>query len=334
MQRYFHVNEIVDAAAVIPGLDTLVRAILPDDQMTDPTSFLSFAPLHRVFRDLVYGQNQFLPPEDRAKGVAGMIIGPIVQAMDEWGLGLNPIVRKPMEVAGLINSRDWQAVFPQTTLAEAFTLKFWGEDAMFRVAQWERVFTGFSDVHAEKIAQNFEYYVNREMTGQMIAGETPDRGTAEATVKATIWTQALWGYFGGTYWRTATPEDIYVAKLQDDLRKGQIDFNELSDETKQVLKTWSMATGGAEAFDRYLANLNLIQAFYKEPNFDERAEMIKAYPALAEYVDMKPIARTVGKNWMKNAQRYTDTARYFNAVKFADAVDVRLLSDSLPSRCS
>lgn len=315
MRRYIHADEIVDAAAVIPGLDVLVDAMLPDDGQFDPMSFASFAPLYRAYRNVAYGDNQLLPGE--TPGIA--VLGPMLDAMNDWGLSMNPLVRKPLETVGIATTRSWQTMFPQTNLAVALTREFVSDEAALRVASWESAFDLLPlGVSSDAIAENFEYYVQQEIAGQAARGEELSRTRAEATIRAWFVIQNVWGYFGGLYWRRATPEDIYLSKLAGGMGP---EFEEMTDQEKNALKLWGMRGMDRLTYDRYIHMVPLIEAYYRLTDPKEKFELTQEYPELRRYVGAEYRGKPWSGGWIRNMRRHTETATFFSALEVVEATD-------------
>lgn len=312
LRRYIHVEDIADAAGVVPGLDHIVQDLLPDDAMYDPMSFLSFAPLYRTYRNLAYGDNQFLPGEN--PGMA--ILGPMIDAMNDWGLSMNPLVRKPLEHFGVASERAWQTMFPQTNLVSAMTRRFLGDEAALRVADWESAFDKLPfGVSSDSIAESFEFYVQQEIAGQVKRGWEPDREKAEATIRAWFVTQNVWGYFAGFYFRRATPEDIYLAKLVEQ------PYEDLTDREKNLLNLWSMRGMDRLTYNRYIEMLPLIEAYYRLDDPGEKAEFVKENPELRRYVHSAFRGKPWDGEWMRRYRRYSQTDKFMEALRVVEAVD-------------
>jgi hypothetical protein len=165
MRRYVNMQEVADAASFVPGLQWLVDNTELRNMQFDPLSFSSFNTYYRAWK----ARNDNLAPGEQAHG----FLGPILDALDQWGVGLNPFIRKPLENAGLASAKSWQTVFPETSLAAAFTRRYFGDNIADDVLDWERIFTlGLGATPSDKIAENFNFYVQREMAGQQARGET------------------------------------------------------------------------------------------------------------------------------------------------------------------
>ena len=81
------------------------------------------------------------------------------------------------------------------------------------------------------------------VAAQVARGEEPDIAAAESEIQDWFAVQQMWAYFGGVYFRRATPEDMYLAKLSGDAATGALsdkEFDALPDNVKQVMRLWSM----------------------------------------------------------------------------------------------
>lgn len=319
MRRYMHIDEITDAVAFIPGLDKVVSALVPDDVMYDPVNLLSFAPFYRTFKKTVYGDNQGLPP---AETDGWPVVGPMLDALSDWGLGVAPWVRKPLESSGVASERAWQTVFPQTSVATALTRQWFGENVAAKIADWEHVFNlMMGDTPSEQIADNFTYYVQTEVAGQVARGETPSWTRAENTIKGWFATQNLWGYFTGMYLRRATTEDVYLAKMQDDLMTGGRDFESLSPRDKNLMKLWSMRGWDRLTYQKYIDLVPLIEAYYRADDWQTKVRLKRDHPELIRWVDAAWRGRPFKSKWTRNAQKYVDTEKFMMAVRLVETVD-------------
>lgn len=323
MRRYFHTDEIMDALAVVPGLAGAFEKLgLTDGAMIDPLSFSSFNGFYRAFK----GENQFLAPEDRGHG----ILAPIFRAMDDYsgGLSFHPAARKVFEKMGLVDKRGWQTVFPQTSFAQAFA-NWTGNDEIGKLAvALERVASFGMTADPKAIADNFEFYVQQEIAGQVARGEEPNRAEAEDTIRRWMFVQQAWGYFVGMYWRRATPEDMYLAELQGEAAQHARDpefWDSLSEKDKQALRLWSMRGMDRMVYDRYLAVLPVITAYYRAAaaeDWDTANELKKDHPEIIRWVGGSFNKRAIGENYVKNAQMYQGQQQYFLAMEMADTLDL------------
>lgn len=320
MERYFHTDEIADALAVVPGLSDAFLALgLGDGAQFDPISWTSMAPFYRAFKVAAYGENQLLP-SDRPARLA--IVGAMLDSLNDWGLGMNPFFRKPLEAAGVANYRAWQRVFPQTALAEAVANASGQEGIARLVVSMEKVVSlNFPITGSNDIADNFDYWVQTVVAEQVASGEKPDIAKAEETIRDWFLIQNLWGYFGGIYWRRATPEDLYLSKLQDDVLTGHIEFDSLSSKDKKLLHLWSMRGMDRLTYDRYIALQPVIEAFFRGDN-ETKDKIKKENPEIIRWTDGSFTGHPVSQKFIRYAQRYVDQELYFQALEIADTLDV------------
>lgn len=310
MRRYFHSEEITDAAAVVPGLDVVVDALIPDGTQYDPLNLMSFAPFFRAFKS----QNPNLPPEEQG----APIFGPMIDAMSDFGMGLNPFFRKPLESAGIASERNWQFMFPQTSLAVAISRKWFGENMALTVSQWESLWGLLPlGVPSDEVAEQFEYYVQQEIAGQVARGNTPNEAEARKTITAWFYLQNVYGYFTGTYLRRATPEDIYLSKLNETGTK----YQDMSGQDADALKLWRMRGADRLSFERYLDIMPFIKAYYASDGWEEKQRLKREHPELMRFVDATFRGTPYSGKWVKYAQRYTDTERFMLALRITEGLD-------------
>ena len=330
MRRYIHVDEIADAASVIPGLDTIVRNLIPGDTQYDPFNLLSFAPLYRTLpklldelgeefgmekglQDRLKTENPSLPGEKEGH----WLFGPMIDAVSDFGLGMSPFARKPLESANIASERAWQMMFPQTSVAVALTRQFWGDNAALTVAGWESLWGRLPlGVKSDAIAEQFDYYVQQFVAEQVARGETADLEAAKKAVRHWFLTQNLYGYFTGMYLRRATPEDMYLAKLADG------DYADIPDEMQEAVKLWRMRGANRLTFERYLEVAPLIEAYYRTgDDWERKVQMKRDHPEIIQYVDATWRGRPFSGKWARNATRYTQTAKFFRALEIVDSID-------------
>lgn len=314
-QRYILVRDVVDAAAWVPGLEWLAKHTGVYDAALDPLSYLSFGQLYRAFK----GENLNLPG-----GGEGMrFIGPMLDWLSDAGLGMNPFVRKPLEGAGIASQRAWQTVFPQTSVADGITRRFFGDGIASKVRDWERVFTlGQGDTPSETIAENFDEYVQLEMAGQAARGEPINRAAAEATIRAWFFVQNTVGYFAGAYLRRMTPEDVQLGKLSEDVSLGKLDYRGLTEEEKELLKLYRMRNAGSALFDDYVALIPAIRAYYRQPDWEARERYKQEHPEILAFVDPAWKGRPWSRNYVKTAALVLDTDAAFRLSKLTDTLDL------------
>jgi len=323
MRRYMHVDEVTDSVAFIPGLDKVVAALLPSDVMYDPMNLSSFAPFYRAFKKTFYGENPALPTRPEDEGNA--IFGPMLDAVNDWGLGFSPFGRKLLESTNVATDRAWQAMFPQTGPAVALTREWFGERWAGRVANWESIFTLMQgDTPSDQISSNFEFFVQQEISNQVARGETPNRKAAEQTIEDWFVTQNLFGYFTGMYLRRATPEDILLSKLSDELMTGRKDYEALTSGEALSLRLRPSSTSGPMdrmTFNSYLDLLPLIEAYYRSDGWEEKQRMKREHPELIRWVDATYRGRPFSSKWLRDSQRYVETEKFMMALRVVEAID-------------
>jgi hypothetical protein len=307
MKRYVDMQDISDAVSFVPGLSWLVDNTMLRDAQFDPLSFSSFNTYYRAFKS----RNQDLAPGEQAKG----FFGSILDALDSWGLGLNPLIRKGAESAGVAEAKNWQTIFPQTSMAVAVTRKWFGQNIADGLLDLDHVLTLGLDPSKDDVAANFNFYVQREMADQRARGEQPNRALAEKTIRAWFYMQTVWGYFGGVYFRKNSPQDFYLSKLTDDLVNHKVDYSTLDESQKLDIQLWSAAKKMQTdplAFDRYTIALPLIESYFRAPDFDTRQQMLQDHPELAEYVDkFYGSPQAYSRNYISRAALYQKGQEYF-----------------------
>jgi hypothetical protein len=295
MRRYLSVDEITDATAMVPGLGWLAEK-LPADGQYDPLKFFSFAPLYRVWQEArtknpadVFSADFWrstmtsdLPSEK--PGVA--FFGPFIDAVSDWGLGLSPFVRKPLEHAGIASQRNWQTVWPQSGLMAAFSRKFLNDEIADFIIDLDGLWgLGLGNVPSDELAENFDLYVNKVMVGFAVKGEPISRERAEGIVRTLFWEQNLWGYFSGMYFRRNTPEDMYLYQLHESIVSGEKEYSDLTDAQQRLEGLWSHRKLDRLAFDRYVDLLPIITAYYKQGSWLAGQRYLEKNPQIIRYVD-------------------------------------------------
>ena len=321
MQRYFHTDEITDALGVVPGIDAFFEKLgLGNGAMFDPISLTSMAPFYRAFKS----ENQFLPTDH--PGIP--FISGLIDGLNDWGLGLNPFFRKPLEGIGVANRRAWQKVFPQTSLALAIADRIGGksESALRGMAESLEIVGTLGTAAIDKVgpndvADNYDYWVQTVVAEQVARGEMPDIAKAEQVVKDWFLVLNLWGYFGGIYWRRATPEDLYLAKLQDDVFKGEQDYDNLTKKEKNQLHFWAMRGQSRLMYDNYVGLYPIIKAYYKA-DVETKDEIKTANPEIIRWVDGDFRGKPVSQKFVRHTARYVDQEIFFAVMEFADTLDV------------
>ena len=297
MGRYVSLEGVSDVIAKVPGLGFLADAF--NDFQTDPMNFASFAPLYRAFKN----ENPLLPGER-----AGLpFIGALIDAFNQWGLGLNPFFRKPLEILGVANLRVWQHIFPQTDLVKIFTKGYWSEmgldlEALIADPIYETL--GIETL-SQLTRDSYNELIQREMAGQLARGETVSRERAQRQVDGFIQLQTLVGYFIGLYGRRNTPEDLYLYQLTENVREGNVEG--MTDKDWDAYRTFQMRKADPVAFDRYIENLPLIQAYYHLDSFRAREQFKQENPEIIAWVQGRPGYRLPGPSFGRTLALVNDT---------------------------
>ena len=323
MQRYFSKEEVVDAAAIIPGFGAIAEALIPDGTQYDPMNLMSFAPFFRAYKEKVYGESQAVAP-DEAGGPQDMRRIAILFSdfAQQWGLGLSPFARKPMEHLGLASEQSWQFMFPQTGPLVALTSKYINTEMGLTVADWERIFVLMQgDKPSDTIAQNYDRFVQQEIAGQAARGEKIDPERALRVIKGWFLTQNLYAYGTGMYLRRATPEDIYLSTLQNDLIFGKVDEEELSPEDARAIKLWRMRGMDRMTYNRYLDLMPIIEAYYKSPGWEDKQQLKVEHPEIIRWVDSKWRGKPYSGKLLQHGVQAVMSTRFSLALEFADNVD-------------
>ncbi|MBA2726539.1 MAG: hypothetical protein H0U53_11155 [Actinobacteria bacterium] len=329
MRRYVHVEEVLDASAKVPGLEPIMRAILPDDTQYDPFNLLSFAPFYRSLpklldfageqvgmeaglEDRLKTENANLPGEKEG----WKIVGPFLDMLQDWGLGMSPFARKPAEAAGIATERSWQFMFPQTGPMVALTRQFWGEQAALNVAGWESFWGRLPlGVDSNSIAENFEYYVQQEVANQASRGQPLDKKEAEKVIRLWFLTKEVFAYGTGLYLRRATPEDMYLSQL------AELQYQDVPDDQKQAILLWKKRGHDRLTFERYLTMIPLIEAYYRADDWQTKVKLKRENPELTQYVDATFRGKPFSGKWLQNSQRYMQEGIFFQALDITKGID-------------
>jgi len=291
MRRYVPAKAVTDLVARVPGLSWMAN-VGAENFFYDPLSFFSFRPLYGLFKEAMGFDNPGLPVTQHGwKFVSGF-----VDAIEQAGLGINPLFRQPLEHAGIIDQRPWRQVFPQTTLLAALTREFISKtaadilidiDAAFAdpIVQSINALTGNGKLAHEIVADNFEKLVELEMVNQVARGETPSRARATKKLQGLYLVQAVVGTVVGAWLRVMTPEDLYLSKITDSLVTGEQQWADLTAEQKSLITARAYARHGNPAFDDYLDNIPLVQAYFKISDYDSREQFKQEHPQILPFVD-------------------------------------------------
>lgn len=279
-RRYVSLKEVGDLLGRVPGLDWLGRQV--SELRFDPLNLLSFATLYRSFK----GESPDLPP-DRA----GMeFIGGFVDGLNDLGLSANPLLRKPLEAAGVLSFRAWQSIFPQTKLLETFTRSFWESrfpnGLNLEAALLDPVLStlGFETIN-ELTLESFNYQVQREMAGQMLRGETVSRVVAEKKIRDYLLVQQTIGYFVGIYTNRATPEDLLFRDLGYGMATGEIDYmTDLTPDERVAYTLWKRKGWDPVFYDHYVQQIPKIQLYF-------RLSWLEGQRYLQEHPEILPFVR-------------------------------------------
>lgn len=320
MRRYVNADPITDTLARVPGLRWLAPSIGSTESITDPANFFSFNVIYRTFK----GDNPDLPPEK-----AGIkFLASFVDAINDWGLSMNPLVRKPLELAGVLNLRAWQNVFAQTTLVEAFTRKYlhdrfpnglnieaWAEDKVLSA-----IGSDFSVT--KKLADNFNVYVQREMAAQAERGEVVDRSKAEEKMRDFFLVQAVVGYGVGVYLRQMDAASFRIYQIADQLHNGELDFRGLSPREQRAYKMFTRRKLDPAAFDAYVDTVPLIEAYYSIGDFDRAQEFKREHPEIQRYVESVWSGHLYSDAATSHVALTVDTEAAFRLFDLVDALDL------------
>ncbi len=324
-RRYINSQELGNQIAKVPGLRWLGDYVANLDVMYDPLNFFSFAPLYRAFKN----ENPLLP----ADKPGWKFIAPMVDAMNEWGLSMNPLLRKPLEVAGVFSFRAWQSVFPQTPVVQAFTREHLKERFPEGINVEAIMFDPlFGTPTNEAIAESRNQFVQLEMANQAVRGEPVDRAKAEKKVDDYFYLQSLVGYFTGTYIRRMTPEDFYLYGLAEAFHKHEDNYADLSDKDKVAYRLYKFRKIDRVEFDNYVANIPLIQAYYELANYDAKEAFKKDHPEVIPYVEPIWAGKGLSRSYVQTAALVQDTAFLKQMQELASDLelpeDVRLAAES------
>ncbi len=303
-RRYLSLKPIGDVISRIPGLQYI--GDLVGDAWFDPMNTFSFHFMYRAFKTV----NPLLSPDK-----AGMkFISGLIDGLNDWGLSMNPLLRKPLEMFGVLNLRTWQDVIPQTTVFTAFTRKFWHdrfpnglnlehmlEDAVLQAMDQDLRVSGFS-------AAAYNRYVQMEMADQAKRGEPISRKKAEKKIADFMLVNAVVGFFAGTYLRKMSPEDIYYSKLLEDINTGEKDFLQLTPEERTLYRLWQRRGMDAVTYDSYVEKLPLIRQYYSVSWLDGQ-DILDEHPDLKPFVEEKYGNRNKGgaPGWVQQMMLNNET---------------------------
>ncbi len=243
--------------------------------------------------------------------------------MNDWGLGASPFGRKPLEAMNFASDRGWQTVFPETGPLVAMTSEYINKEAGLTVADWERVFTlWMGDKPSDSIAEQYDFFIEQEMAGQAVRGEPLDAAKAERVIKHWFLIQNITAFGTGMYLRRAQPEDVYLATLQNDIIMDKVDPSSLSAEDNRALNLWRKRGMDRTTFDRYVAILPHIEAYYKTDSWQLKQQLKEQYPEIIRYVDATWRGRPFSGKLMQHGLQAVQTEKFRLALDFADGADV------------
>ena len=278
MRRYISLKEVADIVARVPALEWMAEHL--ENARIDPLNLLSFAPLYRAFKST----NPNLPPEEAGLG----FLGGFIDALNEWGLSMNPLFRKPLEWFGVLDFRSWQNILPQTSIIEGFTRRQLGQffpDGI-NIEDWlsDPILNLLGkDTMQERSDKKFNDYVQLEMAGQAQRGEEVSRERAEEKIRGFLWAQTLVGFFSATYMRRMTPEDVHFSKLAYGMSQGTINYFDFTNEEKLVYQLYKQRNFDTVVYDKYVEALPLLRSYYNK-SYDDAQAMLQAHPELIPFV--------------------------------------------------
>jgi hypothetical protein len=307
LARYLTSKQISDLLDLIPGMGWLAGYVGDREFMVDPIQLFSFAPLWRAFKS----ENPYLSPED-----AGLpFISSLVDALADWGLMLNPFLRKPLEWAGILNSRTWQSIFPQTSILQFLTHEFWSSRFPhgLNLEVWlESEIFDLVGKDPNKVANDINYYVQLEMAAQAYRGEKVDRKKARETVENFLLVNQALGYFTHIYSRRADPADLYYGQLAEQMKYGIIDMNDLPPDIRQNYYLFKNKGFDPTAYDRYVTLLPVIKSYYNAPSYDKAQEFLFEHPEIAEWVNKYYRGKNPSAHYVATQILSSETSEFFD----------------------
>lgn len=315
MRRYVHTDVMTDALARVPGLKWLLPG-LQAGAITDPANFFSFNVLYKTFKN----ENPNLP----ADKAGWAFLAPFIDALNDWGLSMNPLLRKPAEIAGVFNFRAWQSVFPETDLLDALSRRFWRKrhPEGLNLEAWleDRVLNAIgSDFSVtDRIEQTFNQYVQMEMADQALRGEPVDRDAAVQKIQDHYAVRAILGFFGGLYVRRMTPSDESLYNIIDEQYRGTSDYQDLTPDEQKAVNLFRRRKMDPVAFDRYVEALPAVEAYYALGDYQKGEQFKRAHPDVIPYVDPAWRGKPYSTNYSQTVALILDTQA---AIKMYDLVD-------------
>lgn len=290
MRRYFNASWVNDVIGLVPGLEWMVPGLSDFSTQFDPVNFFSFAPLYRSFKS----ENPGLPPDK-----AGMkFISGFADALNDMGLSFNPLVRKPLEAAGVFNFRAWQSMFPQTPLVDAFTRTHLKE--MFpngfnlEQALTDPIFDAVLGLApGEMNEQRLNELTQKEVAAQVARGEKPSRARARKKVEQFEYAKNVVAFFAGVYTRNNDPGEHLLYKIADELRKEEIDYLDLPPTLQRAYSLFKRRGWSARGFDRYQQALPSIQAYQAIGDWEESERFKERHPEILPYTQPGPSSKPI-----------------------------------------
>lgn len=303
MRRYVNITPVTSTLARIPGLQWMLPG-LQDGLQTDPLNFFSFNILYRTFKQ----ENPNLPADKQ-----GMkFIGPFVDALNDWGLSMNPLVRKPAEFAGVFNYRAWQTVFPETGVIDAISRSFLDDGKGFNVEAWLEDKTlgliGYDLGARQRIEDGFNQWVQLEMAAQADRGEPVNRDAATLKIQRYYVVQTILGFFAGMYARRRDTADVHLYNLAEGMHENKIAFDKLSKKDQRAYSIFRRRKMDAGSFDHWVETQPQLEAFYRLNGDHAQREAFKAaHPEIIPYVNGWHSANVAGRNFVKTLPLLAET---------------------------
>jgi hypothetical protein len=249
----------------------------------DPLNYFSFANLYRAFK----GDNPLLPGDE--DGIP--FIADLIDAINSSGLTFTPFVRKPLELAGVLNYRAWQQMFPQTAVVDVVSKEFLS-DIFPEGLNLEEVFAdalfiaiGKGPLASQMDAQRRNELVQLEMSAQAERGEPVDRKTAEDKVNRFIYLQTIYAFFSGAYLKQLDPAQLRLYNIQEALAEGELEFSDLTPEEQRAYRLFAKRKLNPVAFEAYRDALPYIESYYAMEDYDEAQKLKEEHPEIIPYTE-------------------------------------------------
>jgi len=321
-RRYLRIPFLNDAVSKLPVANWILGAGGGFEVGTDPLSWVSAAPLYRAFK----GENPTLPPD---KSGLPFISG-LIDGMSDFGLSLSPWFRKPAELAGLVNYRAWQSMFPQTSVVDAFSTRFLHEmfpqGLNFEEALQDDLFKVIGvGLNAHELReQRIEEWVQTEMAAQVERGEPLDRAAAEKKVRQFVYLQTIFAFASGAYLRHLDPAQLQLYKIQQQLVEDDIDFLDLPENEQRAYRLFIRRKLNPGAFDEYVKTIPKIEGYYAIEDFDEGQKFLQENPEVIPHVMPERTGKPVFRgDALKNVGMVVDTNLVFDVQKAFEGVGLK-----------